>query len=93
MDAQQQDLRRAIDKEKWYLSEQAGHDVGFEVAADHFFGHHLDGFARQFRVNYCRIECPARERCRLAPYVDAMPSISEMTRQQEREDEAQASSA
>ncbi|MCF7854821.1 MAG: DUF4032 domain-containing protein [Candidatus Pacebacteria bacterium] len=69
MAEQKRHFCEAVEEEKWYLSERAGTDVGFEEAMNSFLEHHVDDFAHTFRVRFCREQCPYRETCELA--VDA----------------------
>lgn len=85
MHLQQQTLCRAIDENKWYLSERAGCDVGHDAAVDDFCGRHLDAFAQLFRVSYCRRECVERESCGLVGRVDSLASIAELSGNQRKE--------
>ncbi|OGV91222.1 MAG: hypothetical protein A3K19_23435 [Lentisphaerae bacterium RIFOXYB12_FULL_65_16] len=78
MAEQERGLRKAIDEDKWYLSERAGHDVGFFAAEEDFCQYHLDRFARIFRIEFCRHRCPERDKCELAPGVENLPSTEEM---------------
>jgi hypothetical protein len=62
-------LESAIDENKWYLSEDAGADVGPEKATDDFCQRHLDRVADQYRREYCTNLCNDRHVCALAPKV------------------------
>ena len=55
-------LSRAISEHKWYLSERAGHDVGYQVAEQHFIEHVLPAVADNFRMKYCE-NCENPTRC------------------------------
>jgi hypothetical protein len=59
-------MERAIEEDKWYLSEAQHHDVGWEVAKEHFFKTYSSGFAAGFKACYCALTCPARRGCALA---------------------------
>lgn len=59
-------LRRSIEEDKWYLSEQEGHDVGWKAAEEHFFRTYFSGFAAGFRACYCSLTCPIRNNCTLS---------------------------
>lgn len=63
---QAQVLKKSIEEHKWYLSEKAGHDVGLEIAQEHFFKTYLNGFAAGFRASYCGFVCLKRHTCRIA---------------------------
>lgn len=78
MAEQRQRLQRAVDEDKWYQSERAGFDVGPEAAMDSFVRHHLDRFAREFRVWYCRESCPGRDACDLARHVSRLPTLDQL---------------
>ncbi len=74
--AQQRDyLRRAIDENKWYLSERQGHDVGIAAAQQHFIENHFDRVAHDFRLNYCRGACVLRTECPVADQVHRIPPV------------------
>ena len=60
---QSKQLQRAINEHKWYLSERAHHDVGFEEAKRNFEQVYFQGFAAGFRVSYCGLVCPNRNFC------------------------------
>jgi hypothetical protein len=56
-------LKRCIEEEKWFLSEKAGFDVGFEAAEKSFILKYFKGFAATWRVIYCGLVCPLRHEC------------------------------
>lgn len=56
-------IERSIAEHKWYLSEKAGKDVGWEAASQSFFNTYFAGFAAGFRVSYCTLVCPNRQEC------------------------------
>ncbi len=58
-------LQRAIDEDKWYLSERAGYDVGWEKAKQHFYKKFLLGFSKQYRRTFCEQLCEVRSSCLL----------------------------
>ncbi|MBN2452583.1 MAG: hypothetical protein JXR77_19525 [Lentisphaeria bacterium] len=72
--AQREHLRRAIDEDKWYLSEAAGRDVGWQVALEHFSQYHLHRVAAEFRLTFCTHECPSRGNCDLCERILEMNS-------------------
>lgn len=80
MAAQKRGLVNAIDEEKWYMSEQAGGDVGIDAAVSSFLEKHIDRFARSFRERFCREQCPDRERCDLVSRVEELPGTDTLTR-------------
>ena len=57
-------LFQAISENKWYLSEQAGHDVGYLATELHFIDHFLPAFACAFRIEYCQ-SCQQAMQCGL----------------------------
>jgi len=59
-------MQKAIEEDKWILSEKEGHDVGWNAAQEHFFKTFFSGFAAGFRVSYCALICPFREDCKQA---------------------------
>ena len=59
-------IKKSIEEDKWYLSEQAGHDVGWEAAKEHFFNTYSMGFAAGFRASFCGLVCPKRFHCAIA---------------------------
>ena len=63
---QAQVIQKSIEEDKWYLSEQAGHDVGWQAAEEHFIKTYLNGFAAGFRASYCGFVCYHRHNCLLA---------------------------
>lgn len=49
---------------KWFRSEEARHDIGFEATLNSFAAlPHYDDFARYFREKYCRYDCDCRDQC------------------------------
>lgn len=83
MQAQQSFLKKAIDENKWYLSEQAGRDVGLAPALDHFWQNHLDRVAHDFRMQYCQAECAERGSCDLGRRAGRLKSSRELHAQLE----------
>lgn len=75
---QKQHLIDAINEEKWYMSEREGRDVGFDAAMNRFIESHLDRFASDFRIQFCREECPLRRECELARSVHRMSSTRDI---------------
>lgn len=65
-------MREAIDEAKWYLSEQAGRDVGGHAAAADFHERHLHRCATDWRDHYCGSVCEHRDDCELG---EAMRSL------------------
>jgi hypothetical protein len=55
-------LDRAITEHKWYLSERAGYDVGYQAAEQSFAENYLLEFAYAFRAKYCE-QCQSPTRC------------------------------
>ena len=56
-------LRRCIEQHKWFMSEKAHYDVGWEAAQADFTETYLNGFAAGFRACYCGSICPKRTVC------------------------------
>ena len=50
-------LREEIERDKWYLSEKEGHDIGWEAAEQHYINTHLNGWAAGFKSCYCNQVC------------------------------------
>ena len=46
-------MQAAIDENKWYLSEQARHDVGYRAAEADFLQKHMAAIAVRYRSDYC----------------------------------------
>jgi hypothetical protein len=59
-------IQKSIEEDKWYLSEQQGKDVGWEMAKEHFINTYFAGFAAGFRASYCTLTCPLRHDCAFA---------------------------
>ncbi len=72
---QREHLRRAIDENKWYLSEREGRDIGLAAAKHHFVEHHLDRVTHDFRVRYCGADCHRRAQCAVADGVHRIPPV------------------
>lgn len=49
--------RRAVEENKWYLSEKTGRDVGWEEAELDFLVNGYYGCAPKWRVEYCSSKC------------------------------------
>jgi hypothetical protein len=58
-------LLRAIEEDKWYLSERAGYDVGWDYAKKHFAENFLHGFSVGYRREFCEKRCDYRLTCGL----------------------------
>lgn len=58
-------LYQAINEDKWYLSERAGYDVGWDYAKRHFVMNYLNGFAERYRAEFCEKRCSYRDSCDL----------------------------
>ncbi len=65
---ERESLQTAIEENKWYLSERAGHDVGRKAAEWDFINHHIDAFADHFRAAFCG-QCKCRGDCLLCERV------------------------
>ena len=72
---QREHLRRAIDENKWYLSELQGRDVGLAIAKHDFLEHHLDRITHDFRMSFCKSACEKRSRCPVADGVGRIPPV------------------
>lgn len=68
-------LRRAIEENKWYLSERRGHDVGIAAAKHDFIENHLDRVTHDFRMRFCRSACERRTACDLVEAVHRIPPV------------------
>ena len=60
--AQAEALRKAIDEDKWYLSEEAHQDVGDLKAQEHFIDFFCDTWAAGFRAGFCTA-CEKLQEC------------------------------
>ncbi len=69
-------LRKALDENKWYLSEREGHDVGEQKATEDFLQKHFDRFASEVRTAFCQHECERHENCPLAIFIRTLPPTS-----------------
>jgi len=69
-------LRKALDENKWYLSEREGHDVGEQKATEDFLQNHFDRFAAEVRMAFCQHECERHENCPLAIFIRTLPPTS-----------------
>ena len=58
-------LERAIEENKWYLSEQELRDVGMRKAEEDFLRRHVQTCGAGWRVEYCSMICESREGCEL----------------------------
>jgi hypothetical protein len=56
-------IKKAIDEDKWFLSEREHRDVGWEKAEHHFIQTYFAGFTAGFRISYCSLICPNRYNC------------------------------
>jgi hypothetical protein len=60
--AQSDLVGKAIDENKWYLSEKAKCDVGNHEAQRDFIENHCKQWAAGFRAGFCAA-CPYRDSC------------------------------
>jgi hypothetical protein len=63
---QAQSIQKCIEEHKWFLSEKAGHDVGWVEAEENFLDTYFMGFAAGFRASYCGSVCSLRHECEMA---------------------------
>lgn len=70
-------LRKALEENKWYLSEREGHDVGEQRATEDFLQNHFDRFAAEVRLAFCEHECSQHENCPLAIFIRTLPPTRE----------------
>jgi hypothetical protein len=64
-------VRQCIAEHKWYLSEKAGHDVGWQYAEQHFLRNYLHGFAIGFRATFCGLVCMEKTICPISQHYQA----------------------
>ena len=57
--------RKAVEENKWYLSERRGREVSWREAERDFLEHGYFGLAQQWRDEYCRSICEYGKRCQL----------------------------
>jgi hypothetical protein len=69
-------LRHALDENKWFLSEQSGHDVGEKAATQDFLERHFDRFAGEVRASFCEHTCARQKNCPLAVFIRSLPPTS-----------------
>ena len=69
MSAQKGIIQKAIDENKWYLSQKAGYDVGWSKAEEDFIDNYLIKIAKEFRETFCGKICKDRENCNWQEYV------------------------
>lgn len=60
--AEREQLRAALDENKWYLSERAGTDVGRRNAEADFIDRHIEVFSNRFRAVFCG-RCSYQDGC------------------------------
>ncbi|MBN2162662.1 MAG: hypothetical protein JXR25_10345 [Pontiellaceae bacterium] len=56
---------KAVDENKWYMSERRGSEVSWREAERDFMEHGYFGLARQWREQYCQTICRFGHHCRL----------------------------
>ena len=56
-------MHRAIEEDKYYLSEQEHHDVGWQFAEEHFLRVYASGFNAGYRACYCALYCSCKRDC------------------------------
>lgn len=66
MAAQRPALMKEIELNKYYLSQKAKQDVGWEAAQQDFIDHYLTTWAAGFKAAYCGCACSDRGQCSLA---------------------------
>ena len=57
------DLQKEIDKNKYYLSEKAGKDVGWKCAEKDFIEKFLNAWASGYKKCFCHLVCPDNNDC------------------------------
>jgi hypothetical protein len=77
MEEFRQRLRKAIEENKWYMSERIGHDVGEQRATEDFLKNHFDPFAREMRASFCEHRCTKQKNCPLAAFIRSLPSTAQ----------------
>jgi hypothetical protein len=63
LEFEREKLRKAIDLHKYYLSEKAPGDVGFQFAEQDFMKKYLQKWAIDSRNNYCESICEHSHEC------------------------------
>lgn len=58
--------RKAVDENRWYLSQRYNRCVGWHEAEQDFLEHGYYGCAEKWRIEYCGEICPIRSSCPLA---------------------------
>lgn len=69
-------LRRALDENKWFLSERQGRDVGEKQATEDFLQNHFDRFAEEIRTAFCEHQCSLQKNCPLAVFTRSLPATA-----------------
>jgi hypothetical protein len=72
---QRSHLQRAIDENKWYLSERHGRDVGLTIAKSDFLDNHLDRVTHDFRIHFCQTACEKRTACPVVDGIHRIPPV------------------
>jgi hypothetical protein len=60
--------RRAVEENKWYLSEKTGRDVGWDEAEHDFLINEYYGCAPKWRKEYCASKCNHFTDCSLGQH-------------------------
>jgi len=73
LEAFRERFQKAVEENKWYLSEQRGQDVGEQAATRDFLQNHFDRFAEEVRAHFCEHECRRQKNCPLALFIRSLP--------------------
>ena len=65
LDAERPELKKEIERNKYYLSQKAYCDVGWEEAEKDFIEYYLRTWTAGFKAAYCNYCCPDAEDCNL----------------------------
>jgi hypothetical protein len=65
LEAEKTPLIKEINKNKYYLSQKAHYDVGWNKAEEDFLEHYLDTWATGFKAAYCNHVCDVKNDCEL----------------------------
>ena len=54
---EREDLKEEINRHKWFMSQQQGHDVGIVQATQDFLDHYMNAWAEGYKECYCHRVC------------------------------------
>lgn len=61
--AEMPEIKSEFIRHKYFMSKEAGHDVGIREAEADFVNNHLNDWAEGYKKCYCELVCQYRDEC------------------------------